>query len=450
MKSIIATALILTPLSLGAADKATSLEELVRRAREERILENQALARREAEFRAAHHQQQALLDKLRGELAGERARGDALKRRYEENLTVLKAKSTELAEKTGSLGEIFGVARQVAKDTQSVLASSLVSAQKPNREDLPARLAERRENPPIDELEQLWLLLLDEMLESGRVTRFKTAVTAASGEQRDDQDVVRVGVFNALSGGHYLNYLPESERLVELGRQPPERFQSMARELEEAKSGLLPVALDPSRGSILALLVESPGFIEHIQKAGAIGYLILGLGGLALLIVGERFTVLSLTRRRLESEKKNATPSGDNPLGRLRLVCTQNPALDADTLALKLDQAMVGEVPRVRRWLPSLAVFATAAPLLGLLGTVAGMIDTFQSMSLFGAGDPKIVSGGISLALVATELGLVVAIPILLLHSWLHGLSNRLVQSLEEEVAALVSKREEQLHGVAA
>ncbi len=449
MRSIIASALILAPLSLGAADKATSLEELVRRAREERILENQALARREAEFRAAHHRQQALLDKLRGELAGERARGDALKRRYEENLTVLKAKSTELAEKTGSLGEIFGVARQVAKDTQSLLASSLVSAQKPNREDLPTRLAERRENPPIDELEQLWLLLLDEMLESGRVTRFKAAVTAASGEQRD-QDVVRVGVFNALSGGHYLNYLPETERLVELGRQPPERFQSLARELEEAKSGLLPVALDPSRGSILALLVESPGFIEHIQKAGAIGYLILGLGGLALLIVGERFTMLSLTRRRLESEKKNATPSGDNPLGRLRLVCTQNPALDADTLALKLDQAMVGEVPRVRRWLASLAVFATAAPLLGLLGTVVGMIDTFQSMSLFGAGDPKIVSGGISLALVATELGLVVAIPLLLLHSWLHGLSNRLVHSQEEEVAALVSKREEQLHGVAA
>ncbi len=449
MRSIIASALILAPLSLGAADKASSLEELVKRAREERILENQVLAKREAQFRAAHNQQQALLDKLRGELAGERARGDALKLRYEENLTVLKAKSTELAEKTGSLGEIFGVARQVAKDTQSLLASSLVSAQKPNREDLPARLAERRENPPIDELEQLWLLLLDEMLESGRVTRFKTAVTAASGEQRD-QDVVRVGVFNALSGGHYLNYLPETERLVELGRQPPERFQSLARELEEAKSGLLPVALDPSRGSILALLVESPGFIEHIQKAGAIGYLILGLGGLALLIVGERFTMLSLTRRRLESEKKNATPSGDNPLGRLRLVCTQNPALDADTLALKLDQAMVGEVPRVRRWLASLAVFATAAPLLGLLGTVVGMIDTFQSMSLFGAGDPKIVSGGISLALVATELGLVVAIPLLLLHSWLHGLSNRLVQSLEEEVAALVSKREEQVHGVAA
>lgn len=449
MRSLIVSALILAPLSLGAAEKATSLEELVKRAREERILENQALAKREAQFRAAHHQQQAWLDKLRAELAAEHGRGEALKLRYEENLTVLKAKSTELAEKTGSLGEIFGVARQVAKDTQSLLASSLVSAQKPNREDIPVRIAERKENPSIDELEQLWLLLLDEMLESGRVASFKTAVTTANGEQRE-QEVVRVGVFNALSGGHYLNYLPETERLVELERQPPERLQSLARAFEGSKSGLLPVALDPSRGSILALLVESPGFIEHIQKAGAIGYLILGLGGFALLIVGERFTMLSLTRRRLENEKKNATPSGDNALGRLRLVCTENPKLDADTLALKLDQAMVGEVPRFRRWLPSLAVFATAAPLLGLLGTVAGMIDTFQSMSLFGAGDPKLVSGGISLALVATELGLVVAIPILLLHSWLHGLSNRLIQSLEEEVALLISKREEQLHGVAA
>ncbi|MGH8580916.1 MAG: MotA/TolQ/ExbB proton channel family protein [Gammaproteobacteria bacterium] len=449
MRSLIASTLILVPLSLGAAEKATSLEELVKRAREERVLENQALAKREEQFRAAHDQQQAWLDKLRAELAVARKRGEALKLHYEDNLTVLKAKSTELAEKAGSFGEIFGVARQVAKDTQSLLASSLVSAQKPNREDLPARIVERKENPSIDEIEQLWLLLLDEMLESGRVASFKTVVTVASGEQRE-QEVVRVGAFNAFSGGHYLNYLPETERMVELGRQPPERLQSLARAFEGSKSALLPVALDPSRGSILALLVESPGFIEHIQKAGAIGYLILGLGGLALLIVGERFTMLSIIRRRLENEKKSATPSGDNALGRLRLVCTETPGLDADTLALKLDQAMVGEVPRFRRWLPSLAVFATAAPLLGLLGTVAGMIDTFQTMSLFGAGDPKIVSGGISLALVATELGLVVAIPILLLHSWLHGLSNRLIQSLEEEVAALVSKREEQLHGVAA
>ncbi|MGH2524470.1 MAG: MotA/TolQ/ExbB proton channel family protein, partial [Anaerolineales bacterium] len=321
MRSLIASALIVAPLSLGAAEKATSLEELVKRAREERILENQALAKREAQFRAAHHQQQALLDKLRAELAAAHGRGEALKLRYEENLTVLKAKSTELAEKTGSLGEIFGVARQVAKDTQSLLSSSLVSAQKPNREDLPAQITKRKENPSIDELEQLWLLLLDEMLESGRVASFKTALTVASGEQRE-QEVVRVGVFNALSGGRYLNYLPETKRLVELGRQPPERLQSLAREFEGSKSALLPVALDPSRGSILALLVESPGFIEHIQKAGAIGYLILGLGGLALLIVGERFTMLSIIRRRLENEKKNPAPSGDNALGRLRLVCT--------------------------------------------------------------------------------------------------------------------------------
>ncbi len=449
MKWFVVTALIAAPLVLWAADRATSLEELVKRAREERILENQALEDREAQFRAAHSQQQALLDELRADLAAERGRGEALKLRYEESLAVLNAKSTALAEKTGSLGELFGVARQVAKDAQGLLAASLVSAQKPSREDLPARIAERKENPSIGELEQLWLLLLDEMLESGRVAGFKTAVTTATGEQREQQ-VVRVGVFNALAGGRYLNYLPETKRLVELSRQPPERLQSLARALEGSQSALLPVALDPSRGSILALLVESPGFIEHIQMAGAIGYLILGLGGLALFIVGERFTTLNLARRRLESEKENAVPSGDNALGRLRLVCTENPGLDADTLALKLDQAIVGEVPRFKRWLPSLAVFATAAPLLGLLGTVAGMIDTFQSMSLFGAGDPKLVSAGISLALIATELGLVVAIPILLMHSWLHGLSNRLIQRLEEEVARLISKREEQLHGMAA
>lgn len=193
-------------------------------------------------------------------------------------------------------------------------------------------------------------------------------------------------------------------------------------------------------------MVESPGLIEHIQRAGVIGYVILALGGIALLIVAERFVMLIATRRKIEGERAGGSASENNPLGRLRQVVQAHPGLDADRLTLKLDEVMAIEVPRFKRLLPTLAVFATAAPLFGLLGTVAGMIETFESMALFGAGDPKLVSAGISLALVATELGLVVAIPILLLHSWLHSSSNRLIHVLEEEVASLVARREEQLH----
>jgi biopolymer transport protein ExbB len=210
----------------------------------------------------------------------------------------------------------------------------------------------------------------------------------------------------------------------------------------------VPVPVDPSRGAILALLVQSPDVIERLRQAGVIGYLILGLGGIALLVVGERFVTLIGIRRRVIRQQKNGDTAADNPLGRLREVERGSRHADAETLGLKLDQAIMKEIPRLRVRLPMLAVVATAAPLLGLLGTVAGMIETFQSMTLFGAGDPKVVSGGISLALVATELGLIVAIPILLLHGWLFGISNQIIHVLEEEIAALVARREEQIHAV--
>lgn len=435
-------ALCVAGAAAGAEESAPqTIEQLVKQAREERILENQALEAREREFRKAKDRQQALLEQLRAELTAERSHGEELKTRYEDNDTTLSAQETALREKTGTLGELFGVARQVAKDTHSLLGTSLVSVQRPKREQPLGQLAERKDNPSIEELEQLWLTLLGEMEESSKVVRFNTAVTLASGEEKT-QEVVRAGTFNVVSNGRYLHYLPETGRLVELARQPPGRYLSLAEDLQAAKEGVVSVALDPSRGSILALMVESPGFIEHIQRAGIIGYVILALGGIALVIVGERFVVLTSTRRKVEQQRSGQGADEDNPLGRLRQVFHSHEGLDADSLALKLDEAMAVEVPRYKRWLPILAVFATAAPLLGLLGTVAGMIDTFQSMSLFGAGDPKLVSGGISLALVATELGLLVAIPVLLLHSWLHSSSNRLIQVLEEEVASLVARRE--------
>lgn len=436
-------------LALAEERAPADLGELVKRAQEERRLEERALEERLREFREARAEQQARIEKLRAELAAERARGEDLKRRYTENDAYLGVQQEVLREKTGSLGELFGVARQVAKEAQSSLSTSLVSVERQKRDALPVRLAERKDNPSIEELEYLWLGLLGEMEQSAKIARFTTAVTLASGEERKEE-VVRIGSFNIVGGGRYLHYLPETGRLVELARQPAGRYLSFARDLQRAQSGLHPIALDPSRGSILALMVESPGFLEHIQRAGVIGYVILALGGIALLIVAERFAMLAVTRRKIERERGKEGASESNPLRRLRQAFYSHPALDADRLALKLDEVMAVEVPRFKRLLPTLAVFATAAPLLGLLGTVAGMIDTFESMALFGAGDPKLVSAGISLALVATELGLLVAIPILLLHSWLHSSSNRLIQVLEEEVAVLVARREEERYAHAA
>ncbi len=428
-------------LASQAAAAPQSLDQLLDEVLKQGQVQKEENVTRERRFLEARNQQQALLEEARGALVREQARSDALRREYEQNEAALARQSEMLAQATGDLGELHGVTRQIAGEFKGVVESSMFSAQQPGRAKRLQTLAESKELPSIQALEDLWHLALREMVESGKVVRFPAKVAAPDGTE-NEAIVIRIGAFNLISGGQYVRYLPETAQLVMPSGQPSGRYLELAAQLERATSGFHMMALDPTRGALLALLMQSPGVLARIQQAGAIGYLILALGAVALAIVMERFIVLGRLHRRMRRQQGDGVPKADNPLGRLRIIERDSPSDDAEALGLKLDQGVIQEVPRLRRLLPTLAVFATAAPLLGLLGTVAGMIETFQAMTLFGAGDPKVVAGGISLALVATELGLVVAIPILLLHSWLHGTSNRLVHTLEEEVAALVARRE--------
>lgn len=441
--------ILLATQNSWATQPPTTLEELVDQVRQQRILESKALSERERQFRQARDQQKILLEQIKAELRREQQLGLELKTRHEENEEIITNDSGQLHEKMGSLGELFGVFRLSAKDAHGVLSSSLISAQNPSREALMGRLAKLKDNPSIEQMESFWHLVLDEMVESGKVVRFNAPVITNDGEELE-REVVRIGTFNVVSEGTYLKYLPETGRLVELGRQPPYRFQSLALALQQADSGFHSMSVDPSRGAILSLMVQSPSVVERIQQGGIIGYIIIGLGALALLLILERATILAFTRHKMKRQLRIETPRLNNPLGRLRQVNEQNPAANADILGSKLDQSIIKEIPRLRRYLPTLAVFAAVAPLLGLLGTVTGMIETFQSITLFGTGDPKLMSGGISHALVTTELGLIVAIPILLLHNWLSGNARQLVYLLDVENAALVGRREESNHAITA
>ena len=432
-------------LSVTAAkgdDKITSLEQLVSKVRTESVLESKALAAREREFQQARDQQAAQLAKLKAQLAAERRRGEDLKTRYESNETFISTASERLHEKMGSLGELFGVVRQTSKDLQSLFKGSLVSAQMPDREGLLQLLTERKSNPSIQELENFWRLLIDEMVEAGKVARFSAPVITLSGEEQQ-REVVRLGAFNVVSDGLYLRYLPETGRLVELGRQPANRFTEQARDLQRSDNSLNPVAIDPSRGAILSLMVQSPDLSERISQGGVIGYLIIAIGVLGLVIVAERLLILTLAQRKMELQRRGENADQDTPLTRIRQVADNHLDLDSEALGLKLDQAILRERPFIKRFLPTLAVFAAIAPLLGLLGTVSGMIETFQAITLFGTGDPKLMSGGISVALVTTELGLVVAIPLVLLHNWLASRAKGLIFMLDEESAAQLAAREE-------
>jgi len=418
------------------------LDALLKEVRKTKGLESQENAERLRRFQADKANQQQLLAEARAEMQRVELRSDELKALYDENEKRLVELDEKLTERMGALGEMFGIVRLVAGDTRGQFQSSMISSQLLDRDVFLADLAERKALPTTEELDQLWKTLFEEMVESGKVVTYDANVVNVGG-QETVQPVTRVGVFTVVSNGKFLNWLPETRKLVELGRQPAERYRAMAENLESASGDKVAMAVDPSRGAILSLLVQAPNFLERIQQGGVVGYVILTLGALGVLIVIWRFLVLTGLGVTIGKQLKSDEASEKNPLGRVMQVYYSDTKQDTETLELRLDEAIIKETPRIEYGLNFIKILAAIAPLLGLLGTVTGMIQTFQAITLFGTGDPKLMAGGISTALVTTVMGLVVAIPLVLLHSYLSGKASRLVQVLDEQSAGLIARHAE-------
>ncbi len=445
LKIILAGALLATSGFASAQTLQELAAQVDRAVREEGQLNEQ----REAEFLRDRNNQRALLAQAQQELANQEARSDRLKNEYDVNERDLAELETVLQERMGNLGELFGIVRQASGDLQSALDDSMVSAQFPGRGDFLADIAQRKELPNVTELRQIWASMVTEIAESGKVVRFAAPVERANGEKQE-LDVVRVGVFNAVSNGSFLDWDPSKSRvnLIELARQPSARFQGMAANLQDVPSGqAVDMAVDFSRGQILRAVVQSKSPIERVQEdGGPVGYVILGVGVLGLLLCFWKFFVLYSTGGKIRKQLKTDTPDKSNPLGRVMGVYADNPESDIETLELKLDEAILRETAPLESGLSFIKVLYVVAPLLGLLGTVVGMIATFQMITLFGTGDPRMMAGGISTALVTTVLGLVVAIPLTLFHSFLQGKSKALIQVLEEQAAGIIARLAER-HG---
>ncbi|MEM8767245.1 MAG: MotA/TolQ/ExbB proton channel family protein [Pseudomonadota bacterium] len=422
----------------AAADAGTevqplTLEELVRSVREGNSARRRSLIEREQRFIEARDERATLLEEMTRARQEQEALADQLRRRFEVGEDELSDLETLLEESSSDLKDVFTAVNQVAADTRASVQNSMVAAELGDRSDLLSRLASADTLPSAADLRALWLLLLDEMHESGRVARFEAPVIIASGEE-EVLEVTRIGTFTALASGEYLRYLPDSGRLLALARQPAGTSRSDALAFEAAEAPLATVALDPSRGAILSLVVQTPALEERIAQGGVIGYLILVLGLVGFTLGLERLLHVAIASRR--NRKALTHNDVDHPIGQLRAVAQDPDYLtDADALSAKMDEIVTVASQRLNRGLPALAIFAAVSPLLGLLGTVTGMIETFQVITLFGAGDPRLMSGGISQALITTQLGLAVAIPLLLIHSFAQSRSNTLITELDEMAA---------------
>lgn len=426
---------LLAPLSLA---QPASLDDLLRNIREVRSSEQSAMQERESRFIAERDQQQRRMNDAERELAPVQAEADRLKAEFDRLDAALTQVETELKQRSGNLGELFGVVRQTAGDTQSQWQDSLLNAQFPERMQTLERLSASRGIPTVEALENFWFLLQQDMTASGKVSRFQAPVIGRDGEQRE-LPVITVGPFVALQGEDYLLYQPDTDRLVVAPRQPS--GTGLIDDFAASRSELADLEVDPTRGNVIQQLQQTPSLAERVHQGGVVGYVIIALGVLGLLLALGRLVWLQRISRRVDRQVADLDRLDQgNPLGRVLGVIGSQPKLEQlDTLELKLDEAILKETPALERWQGLIKLLAAVAPLLGLLGTVTGMIVTFQAITLFGTGDPKLMAEGISQALVTTVLGLVVAIPLLFMHSLVAARSKALIQLLEQQSAGLIA-----------
>jgi biopolymer transport protein ExbB len=426
------------------APQAKSLDDLLELVREGFTEERAENKRRIEEFTRAKDDQVRLLAEARVKLQQQEALSQQLESTYNTNETTLAEYEARLTERLGEMGELFGVVRQVATDMSGYVWDSLTSSQLGSRRDLLERLGRSKELPSTEDLEKLWYELQREMTAQGDVARYTAPVLTTEGTV-EEKEVVRAGPFSAVADGKYLLWEVEEQKLRELTRQPPSRYVDTVEPFMATTSGVAELAVDPSRGSLLNALTDTPGFTERINQGGFVGYVIIVLGLFALALGVVRWVVISITSRKVDAQRKASGARNDNPLGRILGVHEENRDVDAETLELKLDEAVLRESSKLEKFLWLVKTVSVVAPLLGLLGTVTGMIQTFQAITLFGAGDPKMMAGGISEALVTTMLGLMTAIPLVLLHATLANSTRRIIDILDEQSAGLIATRAE--HG---
>jgi len=447
--------MLLAPLLVIApahAQDAASLDQLLSNVEQGRVRDNQEFQTRLREFQQRQAEQTQLLQDARNEKARQEALSEQLETTFDENDLLIADVQQQLEERLGSLRELFGVLQQVAGDARSTFENSLTNIEYPERADFLTNLAEKMGSssvlPSLEEIERLWFEIQREATEVGKVKRLPNFTFTTAGGQEVTEDIVRVGAFNLVANGRYLQHNFDQNTVSELQRQPSQaRFVDSTTELLAAQPGgaLVRFGVDITRGQLLSLLIRDPGVLswERMQQGGAPGYVIIILGALGLLLSIERMITLSISGGKVRAQLKSDTPKKNNPLGRVLMVYEENKNVDTETLELKLGEAILKETPSLQRGILFIKIISVVAPLLGLLGTVVGMINTFQAIMLYGAGDASRMAGGISQALVTTMQGLIVAIPMVLLHTIVNGRSRRIIQVLQEQSAGIVARQAE-------
>ena len=435
-----------------ALSQASSLAGLLDLVENDRVSESEEYQARVSEFEQNAARQQEILDTTNNRIVEQEDLQVQLSDQFEANEIIIADKREVLRDRRGDLNELFGTLQGVAGDFLSNFQNSLISAQYSGRTEALDEIIQRAgstiEQLNVDEMERFWFFMHQELTESGRVVSYAGDVTLPNGDTAS-RSITRIGAFNAVSDGEYLSYSGDIGHLQVLPRQPDAGIMASASALQAASSGFTKVGIDPTGGvggQVLANLVNFPTVEEQVRNnSGVIGFIIIGVGIVGILLGFLRLLLLSLTSIKVRGQLKKDKPAKNNPLGRVLMVAENNPTADTETLELKLGEAILQETPALESMLTLIKMIATIAPLGGLLGTVTGMIQVFQQITVYGAGDPTIMAGGISQALMTTVLGIVVAIPTIFMHTVVKSRSDNIIHILEEQATGMIAEKAERL-----
>jgi biopolymer transport protein ExbB len=430
---------------------AGSHEDLLRQVEQVRAAENKAFQDRVAEYNSkGQAEKDALLRQAEQQRTQLNAASDRLSDTYQANELRINNLNQELRDKAAALGlaELFGLARQAANDNSSILQQSLITTQFPTpagqlpRDEWMRQFSASTAAPTSTDLERLWVEIQREMTASGQVAKYRASVVQPNG-QPVESEVIRIGPFTAISDGQFLAYLPTLRTYNVLPRQP-EEFLGVVRDFSTATEGYADAVVDAGRGSLLALYVERPTNLERVEQGEVIGLIIIIVGALGFLAFVFQLFHLIFVRIAVSGQLRHLDrPTPNNPLGRVLLAFKGDKSKieqDADVAELRITEAVLREVPKLERFQAFLRLCVAAGPLLGLIGTVVGMILTFQSITESGSSDPKLMANGIGVAMIATVLGLFVAIALLFANALLNSLSRGVVQVLDEQSAGMLAE----------
>ncbi len=417
-----------------------SLQQLLEQVKKDGLKENRIHKEREAVFAMDASEQKKALKKAKEELKTTKKDTSILKSKFDDNEETLANLEEELRKRMGNLGEMFGVVRQVSQDMASIRENSLLANELGARSNVLDELSESKALPSIPELEHLWYEMQLHMTKQGESKSYQTTYLDAKGVKVEG-NVYHIGPFVAFNDQGFVNYDPNTQLFLELNKQPSEA--GLIENYIDSNEDIEAIVIDPTRGTLLSLNSQSPSIMDRIHQGGLIGYIILVLALSGIIYAGillvQRFSMQQKIKQQLNAPAKIDL---DNPLGRvLSVYKDEQNAKDLETLEMKLDEAVLKELPELEKGLSIVKLLAAVAPLLGLLGTVTGMIATFQSITLFGTGDPKLMAGGISQALITTVLGLVAAIPLLFMHNILNGRSKEMIQILDQQAAGIIAEQ---------